>query len=232
MKTNKKIICYLPKIDKKVLPLLPWTQMEKASNKNDLINRVKNENFSWLISSIGEKNYYYNFSVLEATRSLPTRKILYAEKEYTPTLKKIVEGFNAFIINPWELPTINGMLNSPAPLKKEGKILVYFRTYYEQLLIFNEKQHKKIEKLYPVKINNYSQDELDHVLSANTFKVIIDTSTASYPWTLNTTTSMIIEKFRNFNFLEIPILVCLKNQFTLKRDILKNINYYSQLSKV
>lgn len=233
MKPNKKIICHLPKIHKKMTPLLPWEQMEKASSQTDLINRAKNENFDWLVSTVGENNYFHNFAVLEATRSIPTKRILYAEKKYTPSLKNIVEGFNASILNHWELPTLNGMLNSHAPLKKQGQILVYFKTYYEQLMIFNEKQHKQIEQYHPnLRINNYPPDELDNLFTSNRFKIIIDTSTASYPWILNKTTSVLIEKFRKFNFSEIPILVCLKNQLTLKREIQKIIKYYSPLSKV
>ncbi len=234
MKEIKTIICHLPKIHKKVSPLLPWEQMVKTNSQTELIHRAQNEKFNWLISTVGENNYYHNFTVLEATRSIPIKKILYAEKKYTPSLKNIVEGFNAFILNQWELTTLNGMLSSQAPLKKDGKILIYFENYYEQLMIFNEHQHKKIELKYPeIKINNYPAKELGSLLGENRFKIIIDTTTASYPWSLTPkSTSPLIKEFKNTNFTEIPILVCLKNQLTLKRDILKNIIYYSQSSKV
>ncbi len=230
MKATKKIICHLPKVHKKISPLLPWEQMEKTHSQTELINRAKNENFNWLISSVGENNYYYNFAILEATRSIPTKKILYAEKKYTPSLKNIVEAFNANIINHWELPTLNGLLNSQAPLKKQGKILVFFNYYSEQLFTFDERQHKKIENQYPdVKINNYQSAELEEALKANRYRVVIDTTTATYPWSKNIKNeSLVIDKFKNINFSEIPILICLKNALTLKSDIIKNIIYYTK----
>ncbi len=234
MKQQKKIICHLSKIHKKMTPLLPWEQIEKTTSQTELINRAKNENFNWLISSLGENNYYQNFDILEATRNISTKRILYTEKKYNSSLKNIVEGFDAFLINHWELPTLNGLINSQASLKKEGKILIYFKSYAEQLIVFNGHQEREIENNYhDVVINNYSSDELTDILKANFFKVIIDTTTAIYPWYKQSkTTSVIIEKFKITPFTEIPLLVCLKNQLTLKRDVIKNINYYSQPSKV
>ncbi len=228
MKQQKKIICHLPKIHKKISPLLPWEQMEQTKSQIELIERVKNENFSWLITALGKQNYYKNFQILEETRLTPTKKILCAENEYSHSLKSIIEGFNAFIINERELPTLNGTINSQAPFKKEGEILVYFKSYTEQLTIFSGHDEKNIKNKYPgVQINNYSNDELVNHLKQNRFKIIIDTTTATYPWAnFKETTSLVVNKFKEVKFTEIPLLICLKNQYNLKREIIKTIEYY------
>lgn len=232
MKSQKKIICHLPQIHKKIAPLLPWEQMEQTKSQIELIERTKNENFSWLIASLGKQNYYKNFQILEETRYTPTKKIFYAEKKYSQSLKSIIESFDAFLINHWELPTLNGMISSQASLKKEGKILIYFKSYAEQLVVFNGHQEKEIENIYHnVVINNYSPEELEVKLKNNYFKIIIDTTTAIYPWyKQNKTSSIVIEKFKTTSFTAIPLLVCLKNKLTLKSDIIEYINYYSQMT--
>lgn len=234
MKKQKKIICHLPKINKKISPLLPWEYMEQTKSQSELIQRTKNENFDWLIISLGSQNYYKNFQILEETRLFPTKKIVYAEKKYTQNLKSIIEGFDAFIINQWELPTLNGTVNSQAAIKKDGEILIYFKSYAEQITIFSGQEEKNIKNKYPgVLINNYTEDELIDHLKQNRFKLIIDTSTATYPWAFfQPPTSSVIKTFKQINFTEIPLLVCLKNKINLKKEIINTIRYYFSQSKV
>lgn len=126
--TIDKIIVGDDQIDfaKQNFPYIPNVEVDFVDNPNELVSKVIDGDYSVVVTDL---NYTPNgeegFSVLEQLSEVDTRKILWTGNAYDPGIKSKGQSLGAEVLDKDELGAIVGQIVSHAPLKEDGKVLVY-----------------------------------------------------------------------------------------------------------
>ena len=107
-------------------PSIPNSEVEFVANPDELIRKSQSGEYSMIVTDLnytehGEEGY----RVLEALKDVSSRKILWTGNAYDQGVKDTGQSLGAEVLDKDEIGTLVGQVVNKAPLKQDGKVLIY-----------------------------------------------------------------------------------------------------------
>ncbi|MBW3001850.1 hypothetical protein KY338_01660 [Candidatus Woesearchaeota archaeon] len=199
-------------------PFIPDAETEFVSTPEEVIEKGKTGKYSLIVTDLNYTPYgNEGITVLRALKDSPARKILWTGQAYAPEVRAIGEGLGAEVLNKDELGTLVGQVVSKAPLKKDGKVLVYVAE--EQLV-------GAIRQTVCALLGNENvtvSSKLRKELETGEYGLVIDTSTMQGDRRAHGTVAHDLKYVR---LTEVPRVETVHNITTVVRDIIMKAEYY------
>lgn len=126
--TLEKILVGDDQIDfaRKNFPFIPNVEVEFVANSDELIRKAQSGEYSTIVTDLnytehGEEGY----RVLEALKDVSSRKVLWTGNAYDEGVRDKGQSLGAEVLDKDEIGALVGQVVNKAPLKQDGKVLVY-----------------------------------------------------------------------------------------------------------
>ena len=218
MYPSPKILISLSNISNKFFPQIPHTEITKAKDYSDLLDKSLGSNFDCIVTQLEHDKKSLGLEFLNQTKDINAKKIICTDK--TRGAKKLIEDLGGIVLDKFELPTLNALAFSDAPLQKEGKILINIPSNEFWMLLPRKLQKKVVQTIYPnIVIGIFNENDLLRHLHSNQLKLIIDTSPSNYFGPNEPSILETIYRDHRFHKNSIPRLITLKNRKMLSVHI-------------
>lgn len=206
---------------KENFPNIPNTEVEFVDNPLELIKKAKTGQYSVIITDL---NYTLNgeegFKVLKELQTTNARKILWTGNAYDKEVKQKAQSLDAEVLDKHELGTLVGQVVNKAPLKQDGKVLLYISKGENTLLRSFEQVIALFSAPGEVKVSSDLKKELE----TGQYGLVIDTSTMMGQETRAHGT--VAHDMKYLKLKEVPKVVCLGNVSTAVVDIAKIVTKF------
>ena len=213
---------------KEAMPYIPGAEVTYVSTPEEIVAEAKTGKYDLIITDLQyTPNGSEGFSVLEQLQDLDTRKILWTAAAGMDEVKTKAKEYGVELLNKNELGTLVGMTVSQAPLKTDGRVLVYMPQGEESSVYRAMKQ--VVESFYDsdqVVIGSNLKEELQ----SGEYGLVIDTTTM--PLRIgekHRINGSVAHNLKYFQLKEVPKVACIHNITTAVSDIcLKVADFYKK----
>jgi len=107
-------------------PFIPDAEVEFVTNPDELVRKAQSGEYSMIVTDLnytehGEEGY----AVLEALKDISSRKVLWTGNAYDEGVRDKGQSLGAEVLDKDEIGALVGQVANKAPLKQEGKVLIY-----------------------------------------------------------------------------------------------------------
>lgn len=196
-------------------PSIPNVEVEFVNNPDDLIQRAKTSDYSIIVTDLNyTENGQEGYKVLGALKDINTRKILWTGNAYDKGVKEKAQSLGAEVLDKDEIGTLVGQAINKAPLKQDGKILVY--------VAHSDPIRKALEMVLsqfftPDQLSVSS--DLKNELLTDQYGLVIDTSTM-LQWEKRVS-GVVAHDMKYIKLNEVPRVVTVHDVTEVLADILK-----------
>ncbi|MBD3304461.1 hypothetical protein GF343_04910 [Candidatus Woesearchaeota archaeon] len=107
-------------------PVIPNAEIEFVSTPEEVIEKGKTRQYSMIVTDLNyTENGQEGLTVLRKLKGSDARLVLWTGNAYDPGIRIMGESLGAEVLDKDEIGALVGQAVSKAPLKKEGKVLVY-----------------------------------------------------------------------------------------------------------
>jgi hypothetical protein len=230
MKKLEKILLGDDHLDfaKKAMPYIPGAEVTYLDDHEEVIAEAKTGDYDLVITDLQyTPNGTEGFTVLEELQDLDVRKILWTAAASQPYVKEKANELNVELLDKNELGTLVGMAVSEAPLKKDGKVLVYMAQNETDSLY---KAMKQVVGTFfdPDKV--VLGNKLKEELASNQYGLVIDTTTM--PISIgdkHRTNGSVAHDLKSLPLQEVPKVVCVHDVTTVVSDVFRLVaDFYNK----
>ena len=200
-------------------PYIPHAEIDFVNNPDEVIARARD--YDLVITDLnytpgGEEGY----RVLEELMDLDVRKILWTGNAYEEGVGEKAESLGAEVLDKPEIGALVGQVVSQAPLKKDGKILVYYS------------QDDTIKSALTQVVNTLFGEEvvvgsnLGEELEFGEYRLVIDTTTMKHYGGGHRAHGRVAHDMKYIKLAEVPRVVTVQDVTTIVEDILRVVRDY------
>ncbi len=187
---------------KKNFPFIPDAEIEFVNNPNLLIEKAKTGQYSIVVTDLNyTENGEEGFNVLKELQNISGRKILWTGNAYDPNVKEKAVSLGAEVLDKDEIGTLVGQVVSKAPLKQNGKVLIFVPKNSGTIAKALEQVVKLFWKPEEVKISS----ELKEELTTGKYGLVIDASTML---SQGSRTGVVAHDMKYLKLSEVPKVRC------------------------
>lgn len=188
---------------KKNFPYIPDAEVEFVNNPSSLIEKAKTGQYSMIVTDLNfTENGQEGFNVLKELQGTNARKILWTANAYDPNIKKQAQNLGAECLDKDEIGTLVGQVVNKAPLKKDGKVLIFVPKCAGTVAKALEQTVKLFWKPEEVKISSNLKEEL----ITGQYGLVVDTSTML---SQGSRTGVVAHDMKYLKLSEVPKVRCI-----------------------
>lgn len=202
-------------------PFIPNTEVEFVSNPQELVQKAKTGQYSLIITDLNyTENGQEGFNVLKEIQGINARKILWTGNAYDKDVKEKAKSLDAEVLDKDELGTLVGQVVNKAPLKENGKILLYVPKNSGTLARALEQVLSLFSKPGKVKVSSDIKEEL----ATEQYGLVIDASQLAN--SEKKAHGTVAHDMKYLKLKEVPRVVCLSNVSEAVVDIAKLVSKF------
>lgn len=199
-------------------PSIPNAEVEFVDNPRRVIEKAQAGEYSMVVTDLEyTQGGREGFQVLEALRENKARKILWTGAADNPEVQEKVRELGAELLSKEQIGSLVGQVVNQAPLKRDGKVLIYASNPGSSLYNSIEKVTGLIFEKDQVKVSSNLRQELE----TYQYGLVIDTSTmlARLQGGKPSLNGVVAHDMKYLKLREVPRVVCLPNPFTALADM-------------
>jgi hypothetical protein len=201
-------------------PLIPDAEVEFVSDPDELVQKAQSGEYSTIVTDLNyTENGEEGYIALEALQAVEARKVLWTGNAYDEGVRERAQELGAEVLDKDEIGALVGQVVSKAPLKQNGKVLVYASG--------NGPVIKALEKttgLFFTPEDVVVSSDLKEKLSTGEYGLVIDTSTM-VPGS-KSRHGVVAHDMKYLHLEEVPRIVNLRNVSTVVMDIARIAEEY------
>jgi hypothetical protein len=199
-------------------PYIPDAEVEFVSDPGVLVEKARTGNYAMVVTDLnytegGEEG----FTVLEALQGVTTRKVLWTGNAYDKGVKERGEALGAEVLDKSEIGSLVGQTVNKAPLKQEGKVLVYVNA--GQPVTAAMKQVMGVLMGENVVVSS----DLKGELATGQYGLVVDTSTMLGNKSAH---GAVAHDMKYVTLVEVPRVVCVRDVSRVVPDVVKAAGAY------
>lgn len=199
-------------------PYIPNIDVEFVSTPEEIIRKALNNEYTLIVTDLNyTENGLEGYRVLEALKDISVRKILWTGNAQESTVKERARELGVTLLDKDEIGTIVGQVTNKAPMKTNGKILIYAPEGPLSKAI-NQTLNAFVPGQYTL------SSDIKRELLTNEYGLVIDTSTMIN----GNMNGVVVHDMKYLKLTEVPRVIALLKPENALVEMLRHIIEYNK----